>query len=143
MSWWLWVLMGFLLLAGEILTPGGFFIIFFGFGALLVGIFKLLPIGAPEWVDWLLFSILSLLSLAFFRKPLIERMRTRASGPPVDSLAGETVTARAEIPAGETGQVEFRGTTWKARNLSETPISPGQKCVVERVDGLTLCLRPR
>ncbi len=37
MVWWAWVLVGFLLLLGEILTPGGFFILFFGVGALVVG----------------------------------------------------------------------------------------------------------
>ena len=30
MIWWLWVLLGILLLAIELLTPGGFYVIFFG-----------------------------------------------------------------------------------------------------------------
>jgi len=37
MVWWAWVLGGFFLLLGELLTPGGFFIFFFGVGALVTG----------------------------------------------------------------------------------------------------------
>ena len=30
LSWWLWLLLGFLLFALELATPGGFFVVFFG-----------------------------------------------------------------------------------------------------------------
>ena len=35
MAWWIWVLGGLVLLLGEVVTPGGFFVIFFGAGAIL------------------------------------------------------------------------------------------------------------
>ena len=41
-SWWLWIVLGIVLLAGEILTPGGFYIFFFGASAICVGLLKLL-----------------------------------------------------------------------------------------------------
>ena len=37
MVWWLWVVVGLGLLAFEMAMPGGFFALFFGVGALLVG----------------------------------------------------------------------------------------------------------
>ena len=37
MAWWLWVLLGFALVLCELLTPGGFFFLFFGLGAVAVG----------------------------------------------------------------------------------------------------------
>ncbi len=37
MIWWYWVVLGLLLTGLELATPGGFFVIFFGVGALLVG----------------------------------------------------------------------------------------------------------
>jgi membrane protein implicated in regulation of membrane protease activity len=33
MEWWIWILLGLVLLLGEIVTPGGFYILFFGVGA--------------------------------------------------------------------------------------------------------------
>ena len=38
MEWWTWILLGLLLLLAEIVTPGGFYIIFFGVGAVVVGV---------------------------------------------------------------------------------------------------------
>jgi membrane protein implicated in regulation of membrane protease activity len=37
MAWWLWALLSLLLLAGEMVTPGSFFILSFGLGAVAVG----------------------------------------------------------------------------------------------------------
>jgi inner membrane protein len=35
MEWWIWLVGGMLLLLVEIVTPGGFYFLFFGVGALL------------------------------------------------------------------------------------------------------------
>ena len=37
MAWWLWMLLGFALIVCELTTPGGFFFLFFGLGAVAVG----------------------------------------------------------------------------------------------------------
>ena len=37
-AWWLWIVLGVVLLAAEILTPGGFYIFFFGASAICVGV---------------------------------------------------------------------------------------------------------
>ena len=42
-AWWFWVLLGFLLLFLELVTPTGFFLLFFGVAAVLVGLL-------PPWV---------------------------------------------------------------------------------------------
>jgi membrane protein implicated in regulation of membrane protease activity len=39
------------------------------------------------------------------------------------------------------GRVELRGTVWSARNTGDAAIHAGQRCSVERVDGLTLDIR--
>jgi membrane protein implicated in regulation of membrane protease activity len=39
MDWWIWVVLGLVLLIGEIVTPGGFYLLFFGIGAVVVGRF--------------------------------------------------------------------------------------------------------
>jgi membrane protein implicated in regulation of membrane protease activity len=35
----------------------------------------------------------------------------------------------------------MRGSTWTARNVGETQLLKGQRCVVEKVVGLTLYVR--
>ena len=43
--------------------------------------------------------------------------------------------------AGGEGQAELRGVPWKARVASGIALRGGQRCRVERVDGLTLWVR--
>ena len=138
MSWWLWVLFGFALLVVEMLTPGGFFALFFGVGALATAVAA--AVGAPSTLQWLFFTITSLVLLATLRRTLQEKMSARV-GPPVDSLVGEEVILLGEIPAGGEGQAELRGVPWKARAASGIALRAGQRCRVERIDGLTLWVR--
>ena len=41
MPWWSWLIVGFALLGGEMLAPGGFYLLFLGIGALIVGLLAL------------------------------------------------------------------------------------------------------
>ncbi len=142
MVWWAWVLGGFFLLLGEILTPGGFFILFFGVGALVVGALGMVGIELSPAVQWLLFTAVSIASLALFRKPLLAKLGPRnVPGSPPDVI-GETAVAIDAIPPGEIGQAELRGTPWRARNVSPRALVAGERCRVQRVDGLTVELTP-
>lgn len=142
MIWWYWVVLGLLLTGLELATPGGFFLLFFGIGALLVGGLTSVGAGGPAWVQWLLFTVLSVAALMFFRAPLLRLMeaRTPRSGD-VDSLRGEVAVAMDGIPAGGLGRAQLRGTVWTARNLGADPITPGERCLVTSVDGLTISIR--
>lgn len=141
MLWWLWVVGGLVLLILEVWTPTGFFLTFFGIGAILVG--GLAWIGAVEsdWVQWLLFSTLSVAAVATLRRPLRERFAANDNTSKVGGLIGEVVVPSQDIGGGSIGQAECRGTPWSARNLQETPLARGQRCRVERVEGLTLYIR--
>lgn len=142
MIWWYWVVLGLLLAGLELATPGGFFLLFFGIGALLVGGLAMLGLAGPAWMQWLLFSVLSVATLVFFRAPLLRLMETRTPGSgDVDSLRGEVAVAMDGIPAGGMGRAQLRGTVWTARNLGTEPITPGQRCLVTSVDGLTISIR--
>jgi membrane protein implicated in regulation of membrane protease activity len=77
MEWWLWVILGFLMMVAELLTPGGFYLLFFGVGAVIVGSLDALGWAGPAWTQWLLFSLLSVVCLLVFRRPL-----RRDSNPP-------------------------------------------------------------
>ncbi len=141
MAWWVWILLGFLLLALELVTAGSFFLFFFGLGALIVGALSIWGLLGPAWLQWLAFSALSLVSLLLFRQPLLRRFRGSDTKDDRDSLIGEIAFALEEIPADAVGSAELRGSTWKAKNVGPVPVGIRQRCTVERVDGLMLWVR--
>lgn len=139
MIWWYWMLLGLVLLGVEMVTPGGFYILFFGLAALIVGSLAGLGFAQAEWLQWLLFSGLAILSLLVFRGPLLAWMKKQEKDlPAVDSLAGESATPLEDLVPGATGKAELRGTTWTAHNAGPAPLTKGQRCKVERVEGLTI-----
>src|SRR5688572_15233371 len=106
MAWWMWILLGFLLLALELLTPGGFFLFFFGLGAITVGLLGIWDVLGPAWIEWLAFSALSLFSLLLFRQPLLRRFRGSETKDDRDGLIGDTAVALEEIPVDSIGRAE-------------------------------------
>lgn len=141
MTWWLWVLVGFGLLGLEALTPGGFFVLFFGLAAVLVGVLDGLGLAGPAWFQWLLFSLLSVGSLVLFRRRLVERLGATGA-PEVAGLVGDVAVLLDDLPPGGVGKAELRGTAWSVRHATADTLPRGRRCVVERVDGLTLHVRP-
>ena len=143
MPWWIWVIVGFVLLAFELLTPGGFFVLFFGIGALAVGVLVGVDAAGPLWVQGVLFTVISVLSLALFRGKLLARMDLgRRQGAPIDQIVGQVAILIDDLPPGAVGKAELRGSAWSCRTGGELSLARGQRCVVERVDGLMLWLRP-
>ena len=127
---------GLLLLMLEMVLPGGFYMFFFGLGAIAVGVVSGFGLTGPLWFELLLFSLLSIGALLVFRRKLIARFNKEASA--VDTMVGEVAVILEDIPPGETGRAEMRGTVWSARNRGETRLENGQRCPVEKVEGLVL-----
>lgn len=143
MLWWVWILFGLALLAAEVLTPGGFFVLFFGLAALVVGALVALGVAGPEWVQWLMFSLLSVASLLGFRRRLVNRFNgSAAGGHKLDSLVGEVAVLTDDLAPGGVGKAELRGTSWTVRTHGPAILATGTRCVVERVEGLTLWVKP-
>jgi membrane protein implicated in regulation of membrane protease activity len=139
MIWWYWMLVGLVLLGAEMVTPGGFYILFFGLAALAVGTLAGVGLIQAEWLQWLLFSGLAVLSLLVFRGPLLAWIKTQeVETPAVDSMGGETAIPIEDLVPGGTGKAELRGTTWTAHNAGTALLKKNQRCKVERVEGLTL-----
>ena len=139
--WWHWLALGLILCALE-MASGGFYVLFFGIAALVVGALSLVGAGGPEWMQLLLFSVLSIVSLLFFRSPLLRWMHLDRSSRSVDSLVGESAVPLEDIAPGDVGRAELRGTAWTARNAAAEPLHRGQRCVVVRVDQLTIYIKP-
>ena len=142
MVWWLWVVAGFGLLGCELLTPGGFFFFFFGLGAVVVGALTWAGVAGPPWLQWFLFTLVSLVCLLPLRSRLLHWMGTGPdAAASVDTLVGQLAVLLDDLPPGELGKAELRGTAWNVRNADQRALRRGQRGKVTRVDGLTLWLQ--
>ncbi len=141
MIWWYWLLLGLLLLGAEMMTPGGFYILFFGLAALVVGAIAGSGLVESDSAQWLLFSGIAIASLLLFRGPLLARMNaSEIQHPDVDSMMGEIAIPVDTLAAGAVGKVELRGTTWSAKNTGASTLNKGQRSKVTGMDGLTLLI---
>ena len=142
MTWWQWLVVGLVLVALEMAAAGGFYIIFFGIAAIAIAGLRFLDIAGPAWFQLLLFSVISVASLIFFRQRLLRHWQVPGAPADIDSLVGDTAFALDDISAGAVGKVELRGTTWTARNNTKSVITKGSRCTVVRTDRLMLFVRP-
>jgi len=141
MEWWLWLAGGLALVVAELITPSGFFIIFFGIGALAVGILSRLELVTSLPMQGLLFTVLSVASLLVFRG----RFQSAFQPPPppsIDSFVGVLAVVQESLQPGLVGRVEVRGASWSARNTSDVTLAPGQRARVSGIDGLLLTVVP-
>jgi membrane protein implicated in regulation of membrane protease activity len=51
---------------------------------------------------------------------------------------GDRVVVPSLLGAGQTCRVDYRGSSWTARNVDVQPIQPGHEAVITHIDGLTL-----
>ncbi|HUJ13807.1 MAG TPA: NfeD family protein [Thermoanaerobaculia bacterium] len=136
MDWWIWTLIGFFFLALEFVTTT-LHSAFFAAGAFLVAILVAVHLDLPLWAQLLIFTLFSLVTLLLIR-PLVVRKLKLSRTIVVDTMVGEKAVAMEDIPAAGFGKAEMRGSTWNARNVGETALVRGQRCVVETVEGLVL-----
>jgi membrane protein implicated in regulation of membrane protease activity len=142
MHWWHWLVIGLILVALEMAASGGFYVIFFGIAALAIAGLHVLDWAGPVWLQLVLFSTFSVVSLLFFRGPLLTWMKLDEPGKDVDSLVGDIAVPLEDIPSGAVGKAELRGTVWSARNRAAAPLLRGQRCTVVEVDRLLIFLKP-
>ena len=140
MPWWSWLILGFALLGGEMLAPGGFYLLFVGIGALIVGLLTLANLAGPSWTQWLLFTLLSVLSLTILRSRLA---RSILPSRPGAEIIGETVELTTAIQPDGVGQARFRGSVWRVHNAGPRALEVGARCRVDEVNGITLTVGSR
>jgi membrane protein implicated in regulation of membrane protease activity len=113
---------------------------FFGLGAMTVGVLQGLGILGSALTQWFVFTTLSVIYLLVFRG----RMQKGVDRPPanIDNLVGELAVPRERILPGHVGRVDLRGSVWSARNDASDYVEAGQRCRVTAVDGLTVYVQP-
>lgn len=137
MLWWLWMLLGLALLILELGVASGFFLLFCGFSAILVGGATAAFGGLPASFQWVAFTAVSFLSILAFRERLIRRFPENADAYPSDPV-GHVAVAKSPMGANERGTVEYHGAAWSARNVGVQPIAVGDRCRISRLEGLLL-----
>jgi inner membrane protein len=136
MTWSAWVIFGLGLLVFEILTPGGFFTIFFGLAAFVVAALVWLGVLESGSGQWLLFAVLGT-ALIMVLRPVV-RKRFETNTPKVDQLVGEIAIAMEPMDANGRGKVELRGTSWSGVYSGAGGVLKGDRLRVTKVDGLSL-----
>jgi membrane protein implicated in regulation of membrane protease activity len=137
---WGWLVLGVLLLSVEMfLIDAQFYLVFMGAAAIVVGLVELAGVPLPEAGQWVLFAVLSLLAMLTFRKRLYEKLRKAQDTVPEALTVGDRVLLPESLAPGQTCRVEYRGSSWTARNVDQSAVSG--EVEITHVEGLTLLVR--
>lgn len=137
-AWWHWIAGGLLLVMMELLIPS-FFIIWFGLGALLVGIIVLLA-PVPLSAQFILWGLTSGAMVYFWFRFFKNPDRTKA-GLSKDAFLGETGMIVKEVTELAKGQIRFQkpilgSETWPV--IADETIPAGARARIVDVLGQTL-----
>jgi hypothetical protein len=139
MPWWAWLVLGIALLGVEMFViDAQFYLVFIGLSAAIVGLLGLFGADLPSWAEWLVFSALAVAAMLAFRRRLYELVRNRSGAVDERLTVGDRVMIAARLEPGQTGRVEYRGSSWTARNSGTQAIEAGREAIIAQVDGLTL-----
>lgn len=142
MPWWAWLVLGIGLLGVELLVVDAqFYLVFIGLSAAAVGLLGLTGVNLPEWAQWLAFAVLALITMLTFRKRVYEMLRSGVGQVDERLTVGDRVLVPARLEPGQSGRVEYRGSSWTARNTGGAAIEAGREALIHGVDGLTLHVR--
>ncbi|MCR5624183.1 MAG: NfeD family protein [Lachnospiraceae bacterium] len=109
--------------------------IWFGIGALVALIASLL--GAPIYLQFVLFGVVSVILLIFTRPIAVSIFNKNREKTNVDSLIGKEVRVVTAIDKHmDTGAVRINGIEWSARTNDGHKVSEGETVKVLRVEGV-------
>jgi hypothetical protein len=138
MIWWGWIVIGLLLLGAELfVVEADFFLVFLGVSAILTGLLGFTLPGIPGWAEWTFFALIALSSMVFFRKRVYRALRRDVPDMANDML-GQQLNLPVALPVAGSCRVEYRGSTWTARNDGIAEIPLGRRARVIGVDGIIL-----
>lgn len=140
LPYWAWLAAGFAMLIFEMLATS-FVLVFFGIGALIVGLTTLVGLTGGINSQLLLFAVSSFASLALLRKTLLSRFSARGGEYPPD-YAGSIAKAETDITTLD-GYANYRGSQWMAYRVDgHETIPAGSTVEVIGIDGVRLKVRP-
>ncbi len=136
----IWLSLGVVLLLVEV-TTGGFWLGFFGVGAIIAS--ALAWLGVVEEINGQLgvFLIASVLPLILTRRALVRWLNQKTPAGMVGDAAGQTAVVVSEVGPQTVGRVEFQGSTWDAELAGGERLSAGTRVRIIRQDGTRLFVR--
>ncbi|WP_412478167.1 NfeD family protein [Azonexus sp. IMCC34839] len=143
-EWWYWIVGGLVLIVAELAIPS-FFVVWFGLGALLVGLALLVLPELSGTAQLALWTVASLAMVAlWFRvfKPSLHKTRIGLAEGEVLGEIGLLVTAVAPF---ERGKVRFQRPILGAEEwvcLADSAIAAGERVKVVAVEGSFLKVTP-
>lgn len=138
MPWWGWIIIGTLLFGSELLlVDAAFYLVFIGAAAIVTGLIGLAGIGLEPWAQWMLFGVLSLVAMFFFRGRIYQKFRAVKTDYP-SGPSGEVIRLEEDLAPGESCRLNYRGTTWTVLNNGPEVIEKGKNVEIQKVNGLTL-----
>jgi len=138
MQWWAWMILGAVLFGAEMFAiDAQFYLVFLGLSAALVGLAEVLGIAMPDYVQWLVFAALSLISMFTFRKMLYDKIRGDVPGFK-DDVTGDFVVLAEDLAPGARSRIEFRGSEWDVVNTGQSPLESGARVRIKSREGLTI-----
>lgn len=142
MPWWGWLVIGIGLLGVEMFViDAQFFLVFLGASAAIVGLIGLTGIELPESAQWLIFAGLAIVAMVAFRRRIYALVKNRSGHVEERLTLGDRVVVPALLDVDQTCRVEYRGSSWTARNVDVQPIEAGHEAIITHIDGLTLHVR--
>lgn len=134
-----WLILVAVMLVIEIFTMG-LTTIWFSLGAVAAAIAA--GLGAPLWVQILLFTVVSVVIMILVRPfalKVMDRNRTKTN---IDEVIGQQAEVIEPIDnQKEQGKVRFRGVEWMARSVDGSTMAAGDVVTVEAVSGVKLLVR--
>ncbi len=135
-TWWIWMGLAAIFVIAEIFTAG-FFILWFGVGAAVAGIFALLGIGV-FW-QWLVFLIVSTVLVFISRRFADKFSHKQPPGIGADRLIGQQGLVIEQInEIAGTGKVRVGSEVWRATSMEEDVLIVGERVEINKVDGTHL-----
>jgi membrane protein implicated in regulation of membrane protease activity len=138
--WWIWMILAAICIVGEIFTAG-FFLLWFGIGALVAGLLAILGLGAG-W-QWAAFVVVSGVLFAVSRRFAERFTKKQPPGIGADRFIGKRGLVLEEIDnAKNTGRVRIDKEEWRADSDTDGVIAVGGRVEVTRLDGTHMVVKP-
>jgi len=144
-AWIIWLVLAAIFIGAEVLTPG-FFLLWFGVGALVTALLALLGITsmAAQLVIFLVISVALLIaSRTIFDRFLMRYSPGSQLKSGVETMIGQvgTVVEGSRGSLNE-GAVKVYGSVWTALpSEGEKPLVEGETVSIERIEGNTIYVR--
>lgn len=137
LEWWIWIVAGFALILGELAVPS-FFVVWFGLGALLVGLLSLALPTLTLTTQLALWTIASLAMVILWFRIFKQGSRKTRAGTAEGEAIGEIGLLVGAIAPFARGKVRFQrpvlgAEEWACR--ADAAIAAGERVKVVAVEG--------